>query len=117
MNSFEQFCINLANEQLQEYFNTQIFAMEKVITVKYTVANAIYGGRNIAIIGQEEYEKEGLVGVDISYQNNRPVLELFLGRPIGMISLLDEQCRSNVSYPAISIIVIGLCWLCVCVGL
>ena len=45
---------------------------------------------------QEEYSKEGLEGVDIKYQDNQPVLQLFLGRPIGIYSLLDEQCRSNV---------------------
>ena len=40
--------------------------------------------------------KEGVTGVDISYQDNQPVLELFLSRPMGLISLLDEQCRTNV---------------------
>uniref|UniRef100_A0A1X7U738 non-specific serine/threonine protein kinase n=1 Tax=Amphimedon queenslandica TaxID=400682 RepID=A0A1X7U738_AMPQE len=72
VNSFEQLCINLANEQLQQYFNEQIFAMEK-----------------------EEYEKEGLEGVAISYQSNQPVLDLLLSRPIGLLSLIDEQCRIN----------------------
>ncbi len=45
---------------------------------------------------QEEYIKEGVTGVDITYQDNQPVLELFLSRPLGLISLLDEQCRTNV---------------------
>ena len=69
-NGFEQFCINLANEQLQHYFNQYIFSMEL-----------------------EEYQKEGLEGIDVSFKDNSNVINLFLNRPYGLISLLDEQTK------------------------
>ena len=50
-NSFEQLCINLANEQLQFFFNEHIFALEL-----------------------EEYRREGINTADVKYQDNRPVL-------------------------------------------
>ena len=40
-----------------------------------------------------ELEKEGVNGLEITYTDNKPVLDLYLKRPIGLLSLLDEQCR------------------------
>jgi len=56
LNSFEQLCINIANEQLQCFFNEHIFRWEL-----------------------EEYAREGVSGNDISYVDNMPLLDLFLG--------------------------------------
>ncbi|XP_013418100.1 myosin-IIIb isoform X2 [Lingula anatina] len=69
-NSFEQLCINVANEQLQYYFNQHIFAWEL-----------------------EEYDKEGLKEINIEFTNNWPLLELFLEKPVGIFSLLDEETK------------------------
>jgi len=55
-NSFEQLCINIANEQLQFFFNEHIFRWEL-----------------------EEYEREGISGNDVTYVDNMPLLDLFLG--------------------------------------
>ena len=55
-NSFEQLCINIANEQLQCFFNEHIFRWEL-----------------------EEYEREGVSGNDVTYVDNSPLLDLFLG--------------------------------------
>lgn len=68
-NSFEQLCINLTNEQLQWYFNEHIFAMELT-----------------------EYAKEGISAVDITYENNEPLLDLILSaKPLGLLGIVDEE--------------------------
>ncbi|XP_069061831.1 myosin-IIIb-like [Pleurodeles waltl] len=68
VNRYEQFCINLANEQLQYFFNHHIFLME-----------------------QQEYEQEGVSWETVAFKNNKSILDLFLVKPVGILSLLDEQ--------------------------
>ncbi|XP_058520600.1 myosin-IIIb isoform X3 [Ochotona princeps] len=69
-NSFEQLCINIANEQIQYYFNQHVFALE-----------------------QMEYQNEGISAVPVEYEDNRPLLDLFLQKPLGLLALLDEESR------------------------
>lgn len=40
---------------------------------------------------QQEYRAEGLEGVDISFVDNRPLLDMFLMKPLGLLALLDEE--------------------------
>lgn len=55
-NSFEQLCINVANEHLQYYFNEYIFVRE-----------------------EEDYRTEGISIDNIDFQNNEDLIELFMG--------------------------------------
>ncbi|XP_063311506.1 unconventional myosin-IXb isoform X4 [Pelobates fuscus] len=67
-NSFEQFCINYANEQLQYYFNQHIFKLE-----------------------QEEYQSEGISWHNIDYIDNVGCIHLISKKPTGLFYLLDEE--------------------------
>ncbi|NXL59454.1 MYO9B protein, partial [Chordeiles acutipennis] len=67
-NSFEQFCINYANEQLQYYFNQHIFKLE-----------------------QEEYKSEGITWHNIDYTDNVACIHLISKKPTGLFYLLDEE--------------------------
>ncbi|XP_006866753.1 PREDICTED: myosin-IIIb [Chrysochloris asiatica] len=69
-NSFEQLCINIANEQIQYYFNQHVFAFE-----------------------QMEYQNEGIDATVVEYEDNRPLLDMFLQKPLGLLALLDEESR------------------------
>ncbi|XP_066522959.1 unconventional myosin-Vc [Hoplias malabaricus] len=68
VNSFEQFCINYANEKLQHQFNLHVFKLE-----------------------QEEYMKEDIPWTLIDFYDNQPVIDLIESK-MGILDLLDEEC-------------------------
>ncbi|XP_055562731.1 unconventional myosin-Vb-like, partial [Falco cherrug] len=69
VNSFEQFCINYANEKLQQHFNRHVFKLE-----------------------QEEYVTEEIPWVFVDFCDNQPCIELIEGR-LGILNLLNEECK------------------------
>ena len=69
VNSFEQFCINYANEKLQQQFCQHVFKLE-----------------------QEEYVKEQITWSFIEFYDNQPCIELIEGK-LGILDLLDEECK------------------------
>lgn len=46
-----------------------------------------------AVSVQDEYLNEEVDARMIEYEDNRPLLDLFLQKPMGMLSLLDEESR------------------------
>lgn len=67
-NNFEQFCINYANEKLQQHFNCHLFKLE-----------------------QEEYILDGINWAKVDFEDNKHCLNLFEKKPLGLLSLLDEE--------------------------
>lgn len=68
-NSFEQFCINYANEKLQQEFNQHVFKLE-----------------------QDEYVNEEIKWNFIDFSDNQPCITLIEAK-LGILSLLDEESR------------------------
>ena len=69
-NTFEQFCINYANENLQQFFVKHIFKME-----------------------QEEYTKEGINWKNISFIDNQAILNMIAQKPMNIFALIDDQTK------------------------
>ncbi|KAK8846733.1 hypothetical protein IAR55_005820 [Kwoniella newhampshirensis] len=68
-NSFEQFCINWANEKLQQEFNAHVFKLE-----------------------QEEYVREEINWTFIEFADNQACIDVIEGK-MGILTLLDEESR------------------------
>ncbi|XP_039985647.1 unconventional myosin-VIIa isoform X1 [Xiphias gladius] len=68
INSFEQLCINFANEQLQQFFVRHVFKLE-----------------------QEEYARENIVWKRIDYKDNQRTLDILANKPMNMLALIDEE--------------------------
>jgi myosin heavy subunit len=71
VNSFEQLCINFANEKLHQFFLKFVFKMEEQI-----------------------YTEECIRGIRIDYADNQPCIELVEKPPLGVFRLLDSQCKT-----------------------
>jgi myosin-5 len=68
-NSFEQLCINFANEKLQQHFNHHIFKLE-----------------------QQLYTEERVDWSQIEFKDNQMVIDSLEKRPLGVFCILDSEC-------------------------
>ncbi|KAL1023382.1 hypothetical protein UPYG_G00040140 [Umbra pygmaea] len=67
-NSFEQLCINFANEQLQQFFVKHVFKLE-----------------------QEEYSRENIVWKHIDFNDNQRTLDVLANKSLNILALIDEE--------------------------
>ncbi|XP_065571075.1 neither inactivation nor afterpotential protein C-like isoform X2 [Artemia franciscana] len=71
-NSYEQLIINITNEQLAFHFNQSIFSWE-----------------------MQDCKQEDIDSTGYTFFDNRPILDLLLMKPEGVLAFLDEECKAT----------------------
>ncbi|KAL1511060.1 hypothetical protein AB1Y20_005884 [Prymnesium parvum] len=71
VNSFEQLCINFANEKLQGFFLETVFAGEEAV-----------------------YKEEGIPWTPIKYEDNKEIIDLLEAPNVGVYATLDSACKT-----------------------
>ena len=69
-NSFEQFCINFANERLQAFFNGAVINSEQL-----------------------EYKQEAIQWVELDIPDNEVTITVITRKQTGLVGILDSSCR------------------------
>lgn len=69
VNSFEQLCINFANEQLQQHFNLHVFRQEQAL-----------------------YQDEDIQWDHIPFDDNAAILDTLTNKVYGIFPTLDSEC-------------------------
>jgi len=79
--SFEQFCINFANENLQQFFVQHIFKLE-----------------------QQEYNHEHISWQHIEFVDNQDALDLIATKQLNIMALIDEESKFPKVRPFLNLI-------------
>lgn len=87
-NSFEQFCINYANEKLQQ----EVRSSPLPSLHPSSLTGPLQFNAHVFKLEQEEYVREQINWTFIDYSDNQPTIDLIEGK-LGILSLLDEESR------------------------
>lgn len=71
-NNLEQIFVNCFNEQIQYYYSQRTFAWETM-----------------------EEEQDHVPALSLTYYDNKPTLDGLLGKPHGLLALVEEASRST----------------------